>query len=215
MYDPAMERRPILTFVRAASVGLVLAAIVGQAIELAEHDSFDPTRFFAFFTIQSNLIGVAAFGWLLLVGRRQRPRTLELLRGAAAVYLTITFFVVIVLLSGVDVQLQLGWVDFVLHTLFPVVVVLDWIVDPPSTRLTARDAVGWIVYPLAWTAATLLRGAADGWYPYPFLDPANGGYGRVAVTIVAVIVGFFVVASVAIAVGNSRARTTLGLKPAT
>jgi hypothetical protein len=46
-----------------------------------------------------------------------RSRTLEVLRGAAALYLTVTFFVVIFLLSGVDVGLQLAWVDFVLHKL--------------------------------------------------------------------------------------------------
>ena len=74
-------------------------------------------------------------------------------------------------------QLQLVWVDVVLHKIFPIVVVLDWILDPPMTRLTFRDALLWLVFPLAWIGLTLVRGAIDGWYPYPFLDPANGGYG--------------------------------------
>jgi hypothetical protein len=102
------------------------------------------------------------------------------------------------------VGLQLGWVDFVLHKLFPVIVVLDWIVDPPTVHLAPRDAITWLVYPLIWTGLTLVRGAADGWYPYPFLDPANGGYGQVAVTAIAVTIGFFVISLVMIAVGNSR-----------
>ena len=105
---------------------LVLAAIVVQAVVLADAGRFDATRFFAFFTIQSNLIGVAAFGWLLATRDRPRTRGQELLRGATAVYLIVTFVVVIVLLSDVDVQLQLVWVDVVLHKLFPIVVVLDW-----------------------------------------------------------------------------------------
>ncbi len=133
-----MDRTGALTIVRAASVVVVLAAIVAQAIVLADAGAFDASRFFAFFTIQSNLIGVAAFIWLLATRGRERSRGLDLLRGAAAVYLTVTFFVVIFLLSGVDVQLQLVWVDVVLHKIFPIVVVLDWIVDPPRTRLTAR-----------------------------------------------------------------------------
>ncbi len=199
-----MTRSQALTIVRVASVLLVIVAIVAQAVTLAEANRFDPTRFFAFFTIQSNLIGVAAFGWLLSVRSGPRSRGLELLRGAAAVYLTVTFFVVIFLLSGIDVQLQLAWVDFVLHKLFPVVVVLDWIVDPPTTRLTARDALLWLIYPIVWTALTVVRGALDGWYPYPFLNPANGGYGQVAVTVVAVTVGFLVVAAITIAIGNAR-----------
>jgi len=201
-----MERVNPLNVVRAGSVALVLVAIVAQAVVLADQGVFDWTRFFAFFTIQSNLIGVAAFVWLLAARDRPRTRALELLRGAAAVYLTVTFFVVIFLLSGVDVQLQLGWVDVVLHKLFPVIVVLDWIVDPPTTRLTPRDALLWLAYPLVWTGFTVVRGALKGWYPYPFLDPAKGGYGQVAVTIVAVTIGFALIAAVVIAVATWRTR---------
>jgi len=208
-----MRRSQVLTVIRAGSVVLVLIAIVAQALELVNNGRFDATRFFAFFTIQSNLIGVAAFGWLVLDRRAPRSRGLELLRGAAAVYLTVTFFVVIFLLSGVDVQLQLAWVDFVLHKLFPVVVVLDWIVDPPTSRLNSRDALVWLVYPLAWTGLTIVRGAVDGWYPYPFLDPANGGYGQVAVTVIAVTIGFFVIALVMIAGGNARREGVAELQP--
>jgi hypothetical protein len=197
-----MERSRVLTLVRAASVVLVLVAMVAQAVVLADAGAFDPARFFAFFTIQSNLIGVAAFAWLVATRGRPRSRVLELLRGAAAVYLTVTFFVVIFLLSGVDVQLKLEWVDVTLHKIFPVIVVLDWVVDPPRTRLTTRDAFVWLIYPLAWTAVTMVRGGVDGWYPYPFLDPANGGYGQVAVTAVAITGGFLAVSAVMIAVGN-------------
>ena len=198
-----MSRAQILAVVRAGSIILVIAAIVAQSAFLATRNVFDPTRFFAFFTIQSNLVGVAAFAWVLTRGDAPRTRPVELLRGAAAAYLTVTFFVVIFLLSGVDVQLQLGWVDVVLHKVFPIVVVLDWLLDPPTVRLSVRDAAIWLVYPLAWTGFTIARGAADGWYPYPFLDPSNGGYGQVAVTVVAVTVGFLAVATAYIAIGNA------------
>ncbi|CAN5500812.1 Pr6Pr family membrane protein [soil metagenome] len=196
----------VLTFVRAGSVVLVVAAMVVQAAALADADRFDPTRFFAFFTIQSNLIGVAAFAWLLAVGRRRRSRALELLRGAATVYLIVTFFVVIFLLSDVDVQLQLVWVDVVLHKVFPVIVVLDWVIDPPTTRITPRDIGTWLAYPIVWAILTVIRGALDGWYPYPFLDPANGGYGQVAIVVIAITIGFLAIAAIVMASGNARSR---------
>ncbi|MBA2757295.1 MAG: Pr6Pr family membrane protein [Chloroflexi bacterium] len=201
-----MNRPAFLPALRLGSLILVMAAIVAQAVVLADAGAFDPTRFFAFFTIQSNLVGVAAFLWLLVVGRRRRSRALELLRGAAAVYLTVTFFVVIFLLSGVDVQLQLVWVDVALHKIFPVIIVLDWILDPPMHRLGARDLVMWLIYPLIWTVLTVIRGALDGWYPYPFLDPANGGYGQVAIVVVAVLVGFIGISAAILAIGNARSR---------
>ena len=189
---------------RAASIVLVLAAIAVALQSTRDAGTFNPTRFFAYFTIQSNLIGAAAFAWLLARGDRPRSRALELLRGAAAVYLTITFFVVIFLLSDVDVSLDLVWVDVVLHKVFPIIVVVDWLLDPPGIRLTPRDLPYWLVYPIVWAILTVIRGALDGWYPYPFLDPANGGYGQVAVTIVAITIGFVVVSLVVMALGNAR-----------
>jgi hypothetical protein len=58
--------------------------------------------------------------------------------------------------------------------------------------------LGWLAFPLAYFAYSLIRGAAVGWYPYPFIDPRqSGGYGRVAV--------FAVVLAVS-AIGAARSR---------
>ena len=201
-----MRRRRTLAWFRVGSAALVIVAIVFQLAWLVNEGRFDPFRFFAFFTIQSNLLGVAVF--LALVARGDRPRTpvTELFRGAAVVYLTVTFVVVIAFLSGEDVQLDLQWVDFVLHKFFPVVVVLDWLIDPPTVRLTWRTALAWLAYPLVWVTFTLVRGALDGWYPYPFLDPANGGYASVAISFVTILGFFLVIGGAVIALGNVRGR---------
>jgi hypothetical protein len=198
------------TGVRLLSAGVVLLAIVVQSSALAGEGVFDPTRFYAFFTIQSNLIGVAALVWAFR--RRNAPpgRGLDLFRGAAAAYLTVTFFVVILFLSEVDVSLQLVWVDVVLHKIFPVIVVLDWILYPPGTRLRYADALRWLIYPVIWLGFTLVRGAADGWYPYPFLDPANGGYGMVATVVAGIIIGFLALSAVYIWLGNWRSAVADG-----
>lgn len=171
-----------------ATALVAITAIAAQAKVLADAGVLDIGNFLGYFTIQSNLIGVVA---MLLVAARSpetRPRWLEWLRGAATVYLTITFVVVILLLRGVDVGLQLKWVDVALHELTPIVIVASWLLDPPTVRLRSRDALGWLTYPLVWLAYTLIRGPMVGWYPYPFLDPANGGYGAVAATSVAILV---------------------------
>jgi hypothetical protein len=208
-----MVTQPVLRVVRGVSILVVLAAIVAQARTLADANLFDWTRFFAFFTIQSNLVGVAAFAWLV-ARPGPRSRGLELFRVGAAAYLTVTFLVVIVLLSGVDVQLQLVWVDVVLHKIFPVIVVADLLLDPPRTRLVYGDIGVLLVYPLIWTVLTVIRGAIDGWYPYPFLDPAHGGYGQVAVTIVAVLIGFLMIAAAIIWLANWRREASPEMRPA-
>jgi len=207
-----MTTRTLLTFVRAGSIVVVLAAIVTTIVVTVDQGTFDPTRFFAFFTILSNLIGVVAFAWLLASRDGPRSRGLELLRAGAAVYLTITFFVVIALLSNVDVQLNLVWVDVVLHKIFPVIVVADWLLDPPQHRLTRRDIVTLLAFPLAWTILTMIRGAIDGWYPYPFLDPANGGYGQVLVVSAVILVTFVAVTWLIIELGNRRAAAASSIR---
>jgi hypothetical protein len=69
----------------------------------------------------------------------------------------------------------------------PLYVVLDWVLAP------GRHPVPWarlwtiVLFPLAWVVYTLVRGPIVGWYPYPFLDPAQeAGYGGVAVYVIAI-----------------------------
>jgi len=179
--------------VRGATASVAIVAIFVQAKTLADAGALDVVSFFSYFTIQANLIGIAVLLIMAAVGSRHRPVGLEGLRGAATVYLTATFVVVIALLQNVDVGLQLGWVDVVLHKVTPVVIVLDWLIDPPYVPIGWRRALTWLTYPLVWLGYTLVRGSIVGWYPYPFLNPANGGYGQVATTVVIVLVASAVV----------------------
>ena len=60
----------------------------------------------------------------------------------------------------------------------------------------------WLVFPLVWVVLTLARGALDNWYPYPFLDPDNGGYRSVAYHVIAILAGFLVIAGAIVALGD-------------
>ncbi len=70
--------------------------------------------------------------------------------------------------------------------MFLVSVMLDWLLAPPTIGFAFGRSLVWLAYPVAWTAYTMARGALVGWYPYPFLDPADGGYASVAVYVVAI-----------------------------
>lgn len=209
-----MDKRQVLGLVRGGSALIVFIAIVVQLANNIGGGTFNPTRYFAFFTILSNLFGATLFLVLAARWRSAHNPTLDLLRGASVLYLTVTFFVVIALLSSADLQVAIPWVDFVVHKFFPVVVLIDWLVDPPRARLTYRQSLLWLVYPLIWVVFTLIRGAVDNWYPYPFLDPAHGGYGSVAVVSAAILVGFLVLATAIVAVGNALGDRSRRMQPA-
>jgi hypothetical protein len=197
-----MDRRLALAVFRAVVAVIVLAAIAYQVKLIVDSGLFRPLRFFAFFTILSNLFGAVLWLWLAARWRRPRTRTDDLLRGAATLYLAVTFIVVVVLLGGAELSLSNQVVDFVVHKLFPVLMVVDWLVDPPETDLRMRDVALWLVFPLVWVAFTLVRGAVDSWYPYPFLDPDNGGYRSVAYHVAAIFAGSLVIAGAIVALGD-------------
>jgi hypothetical protein len=196
----------LLGVVRIGFGLLVLAAIVFMIWTLVDEGAFNALNFFTFFTILSNLLAMAV---LLEGGRRQltgQPPLPDLWRGAAVVYMTVTYLVFAVLLRDLQEELQthVGWVDSVLHRVTPIVLMVDWLIEPPHQPIPFRRAVmPWLAFPLAWTAFTLVRGAIDGRYPYPFLDPANGGYGVVALYCVGILVLFLAVVWVVATIGTA------------
>jgi len=128
-------------------------------------------------------------------------------RGAVTLYIAITGVVFALLLSGLQEQLDthVGWVDFTVHKLMPIVVVADWLLEPARHRLPVWTAAVWLTYPLAWFAYTLTRGPSASWYPYPFVDVASHGYGRVLLNAAIFTLCFAGAAFALVLVGNWRA----------
>ena len=184
-----------------------VAAIAYQFGKLDGEPSFSAGNFFSFFTIQANLLAICVLALAALVRPGERTAAFDSLRGAATLYIAITGVVFALLLSGLQESLDTHtpWMDFVVHKLTPVVLVADWLVDPPRHRLPWRVALAWLCYPAAWFAYTLVRGSIVGWYPYPFVDVAAHGYGRVLLNAAVLLVGFAVAAVGVVAVGNRRA----------
>lgn len=83
--------------------------------------------------------------------------------------------------------------------------VADWLVDPPRHRLPLWVAGAWLAYPAAWLAYTLVRGEIVDWYPYPFVDVSELGYGGVLLRCAALLVGFVVAALAFVVLANWRA----------
>ena len=163
-----------------------------QFAKLNGNASFSPGNFFSFFTIQSNILAATMLAVTALVRADERSRLFDALRGAATFYITITFVVFALFLSGLQEELDthIAFTNFVVHYLIPVVLLVDWFIDPPRHRLGLRIALAWLAYPLAWFAYTLVRGSSTDWYPYPFVDVTRHGYGGVLARGVVFVLAF-------------------------
>lgn len=198
-----MNRAAAVAVFRLFFAGLALVAIATQLISLAAKGTLNPVNYFSYFTIDSNLIAVGVLIACALGWRSTTTPRLDLVRGGAVVYMSITGIVFTLLLSNTDVDTAIPWVNSVVHELMPLVMLADWLVTPPARRLQLRQGLLWLSFPLVWIVYTIIRGAIVNKYPYPFLDPVNGGYASVAVYCVAILVTMMVVSALVVVLANA------------
>lgn len=199
------QNKKLLVIYRLFFGLLGLSAIATEILVLVQRGTFVPANFFSFFTVQSNLLAAVILlsGAVLLLKSKQPRAWYDMFRGAATLYMLVTGIIFALLLSGLDpgVLTAVPWDNTVLHYIMPIVVFVDWLLDPPRRRIAFKRALVWLVYPVAYLFYTLLRGHIVGWYPYPFLNAENKGYTSVLLTSVGVA---FVVAGLAWLVTKTR-----------
>jgi hypothetical protein len=202
---------------------VVVVALVIQIPITAAHvdDAFFTTpaarvaNLFTFFTILTNLL-VAATDLVLAVRPTARSTLLRVARLDAVLAITITAVVYHVLLAGLD---QFSGAEELAnqlwHTVSPVLTVGGWALFGPRGLVDRRIVVLSLAYPVAWLACTLVRGALIGWYPYPFLQVDELGYGPVGLYCAAITLLFLAVAAGVAGIdrllaGRSARRAALG-----
>lgn len=169
----------------------IVAAIVATWIAVAP---VNPFNLFGFFTIQGNVIGavVGIVGAIRLLRGTPATTGWVVVRWCAGTYLIVVGVVFWTLLAPLNAAggVPLPWANLVLHLVSPLAALIDLLVAPDRFRPAIRLLPLVLVYPLIWTAVVLVRGATDGWVPYPFLSPSQG-YGVVAAWV-ALVAGVFV-----------------------
>jgi hypothetical protein len=145
-------------------------------------------RFFSYFTVQSNLLVLAAA--ISLVIRPGRDGALwRVLRLDALLGIAVTGVVFATLLAGLVHPSGIGiWINAGFHQFSPVWTLLGWLALGPRPRIDARTIRWAFAWPVAWLAYTMVHGAITGWYPYPFLNADKLGYGQVGLTIAIILV---------------------------
>lgn len=207
-----MWQRWVLFVARLGFGVLTLTAIVVQ-LTIHVTNGFVVLNFFSYFTNLSNIFAavVLIIGAIYLVTYHEPTPTEDAIRGASVVAMAVVGVVFSVLLRNEDLGTLLPWVNFIVHFLMPVVVVVDWLVQPPRSQVSFQRTLTWLIYPLLYVIYTLIRGPITGFYPYPFLNPAKvGGYGVVALYCVGIFGLFLVFSLVFQWLGNRLPRLVKG-----
>lgn len=166
-------------------------------------------QWLGYFTITTNILvtAVLSAAGTSLTGRIRRWLASDNVQAMAAMSIVVVGLIYNVLLRGLW-QPQ-GWqllADLLLHDAMPALFLLYWWLIAPKGSLQWRGVVAWLIYPAAYLAYALIRGVANGWYPYPFIDVTALGYARVALNACGVLLTFLVVACLLMAAAHWQVR---------
>jgi hypothetical protein len=179
-----------------ATVAVLIVVALGWQFRWSTDNSptFTAGNFFSYFTVLSNVLITVTLVALVLRPTLAQHVPFLTLRGTATVAIIVTGLVYALLLApaSADVDVSLRWVDFIIHTLAPIVGLADWLVDRPRVPIPLTTVASWLVFPIVWLVYTMIRGAATDWYPYPFLDPDQESVGSI-IAICLIITALFVV----------------------
>jgi hypothetical protein len=177
-----MGKKKFLISFRFLLAALSLAGVVTQmAIAVANHH--DMLSLFNYFTILSNLFASVVFiiSAVRLLKGRAPTKSDDAIRGASIVYMIFVGIVFTTLLREVELGNLMPWVNTVHHYIMPVAVIIDWVLQPPRSKISLKTTYAWMLFPAAYVVYSLVRGAIVGFYPYPFFNPdIQNGYGGVA-----------------------------------
>ena len=168
------------------------------------------TRFFTYFTIQTNILVATCFTVLLLKPVSDWGKFFSSPRVLTAICTYITFV-------GLTYNLLLRqlWqptglqqvVDELLHSAIPIIFILYWLIFVPKAGLQWKNIFTWLIYPVIYIIIVLIRGALSGYYPYPFIDVNDLGYPKVFLNGFGLIIAFLMLSCLFIAIGKFTNRT--------
>lgn len=203
-----MNARTAAIIFRLFFAALSLTAVLVQLFAVTVARGFSVVNFFCYFTNLSNIMISIVFivsAVRLIRGRTDPSDTDVAIRGGVTVYIVFVGIVFNAILVDGDIGPVIPWVNVVVHMLVPLAGLIDWVVWAPRKRLPFRVTLWWMIWPAAYSIFSIIRGAVDGFYPYPFYNAdAQGGYGGVALWCLVLIVAFFVLAALVWWVGNLR-----------
>lgn len=179
---------------RIAAASIAVIAWMGLAVQclvlFRQNSSLLLTLWivFGYFTITTNLLVAVVFSGLAL--NRSRLRSGWVVAGTMLSILLVGIIYGLLLHGWNELSGGSAIANVLLHMVTPGVVPLYWLLFTRKGSLEWKHPLLWAIYPFAYLAYALVRGAATGKYPYPFLDVAGLGWPRMALNAACIAVGF-------------------------
>jgi hypothetical protein len=161
--------------------------------------------FLAYFTVLTNLL-VAS---IASVAARRGDGGIDLRwRGCAVAAIALVGIGYHVLLRHAWNPQGAQWLaDVLLHYAVPLAALAWWIAFPPRNRIAIGGPLSWLAWPAIYAAYALARGAATGFYPYPFINVPAIGLPRVLLNVAGLGVAFLLAGYTLRAFAHWRANT--------
>ncbi|MFP3881292.1 MAG: Pr6Pr family membrane protein [Actinomycetota bacterium] len=175
---------------RLALASLLMVTLLARFAVVMSRDEFEVLDLFGLFTVVSSVLAVIMLAMLAWRPERSSSLRFSWFRGAVTVYMSVAPILYLVLLAqtGGAPAPDEPWIEWTLYVVAPAAVALDWVLHAPPIDLPQSAPATWLALPAIYLTYTVGRGALDGWYPYPFLDPAeSGGYPGVAMWVAAAL----------------------------
>ena len=186
-----------------AALVLQLCILIGNIQAQGGTGSLAVWRFFGYFTILTNILVAIVFTDIALLPERRSG--LANLRVRLSTATAIAMVGIVYSLALRHIWTPQGWqkvADVVLHDVTPALFLVFCVLLPGSSSLRLRDAVYALLLPCAYVVYAFIRGAADGWYPYYFLDPTKVGAVQLTLNAAGLLLAFWVVAVVIVGIAR-------------
>ena len=182
---------------------LIAVIAVGTAIALDTAGPVPVVDLLTLFTFQSNIAYALYAAWTA-----RRP-AVPVIKGGLTLYVVISGLVFHLILDNPLTPFYAGPFHFraaeavgnqLLHTVLPLLAIVDWLAFEPRGRYRRRYAVYWLAGPVAYLVYALIWGAIADTYPYPFIDPRTLGAGGVALSAAGFAIAFWLLGLLFVAI---------------
>lgn len=177
--------RNIAGLIRLATAAAIIYAIAWQVEDRLIHNVFRPHEYFAFFTIDSAMITavtLAVTGYRSIKGLAETELLAKVRLTVVSVEVVVCVVYNLLLRGGAPDQVDAaaGYTEYpvvpneILHVWAPIIVFLDFVLLS-QVHLKLKQALSILIYPVAWSVMTIIKGIATNWWPYWFIDPNDKG----------------------------------------